>query len=61
MDNDTKSDPARELQKEVVKEAIKEWLSEQVTAFGWVSLKTLIALAIAGVLYLALVSQGWHK
>lgn len=55
------TDKQREEQKDVYKEAIKEWLSEQVTAFGWLSLKVIAAAIVAGALYLSLVSQGWHK
>lgn len=50
-----------DAQKKIVKEAIKEWLSEQVTEFGWWSLKTLAGLGIAGLVYLALIGQGWKK
>lgn len=50
-----------DAQKKIVKEAIKEWLSEQVTEFGWWSLKRLGYAAFAGLVYLALKGQGWSK
>lgn len=55
------TDLEEEQQKVVIKEAIKEWLQEKITEFGWWSLKTIGALAIAGVVYLALISSGWHR
>lgn len=51
----------KDVQKEAVKEAIKEWLNEQVTEFGWWTLKGLGALAFAGMVFLALKGQGWTK
>lgn len=51
----------KDVQKEAVKEALKEWLNEKVKEFGWFSLKTIGYLAFAGVVYLFLLSQGWHK
>lgn len=51
----------KEAQKDLIKEAIKEWLSEQVTEFGWWTLKTIGIAAFAGLVYLALISQGWKK
>lgn len=45
--------------KGVVKDAIKEWLSEQLSSFGWWTLKGILALGLAGLLWLALVKAGW--
>jgi hypothetical protein len=47
--------------KEVVKEAIKEWLDEQVKSVGWFAIKTIIGLAIIGVVYLCLIGTGHFK
>jgi hypothetical protein len=51
----------KDTQKEIIKEAIKEWLDEMFTAFGKWSLGCLMAAAFGGVVYLALISQGWKK
>jgi hypothetical protein len=51
----------KESQKELIKEAIKEWLSEQAAEFGWWTLKCIGMAAFAGIIYLALISQGWKK
>ncbi len=51
----------KETTKEAVKEALKEWLDEKFSEFGKWSLRGLIAAAVAGVTYLFLISEGWHK
>lgn len=48
-------------QKEAIKEAIQEWLDGALAEFGRWTLKGLAALALAGVLYLALINAGWHR
>jgi hypothetical protein len=50
-----------ETQKRLMKEAMKEWLDEQFAAFGRWAFLGLMALAFTGVVYLALVGQGWKK
>lgn len=47
--------------KEVVKEAIKEWIDTQVKSFGWFAIKTLLGLAVVGILYLAFIGTGHFK
>lgn len=47
--------------KQAVKEAAKEMIAEQIEEFGRWTLKCLIVAAFAGVIYLALKGQGWHK
>lgn len=47
--------------KEVIKEALEEWLDKKFAQFGRWSLGAILALALAGCVYLALVGQGWHK
>lgn len=51
----------RDVQKQAVKEGIKEWLDEQFAAFGKWSFVTLLSIAFAGLVYLALLGAGWHK
>ncbi len=47
--------------KEAVKEAIREWLDEKYASFGKWSLHGLLAMLLAGCVYLFMISQGWHK
>lgn len=47
--------------KEAVKEAIREWLDEKYSTFGKWSLHGLLAMVMAGVVYLFMISNGWHK
>lgn len=55
-------DEAKKLaDKEVVKEALEEWLDKKFAQFGKWTLGGLCALAFAGLVYLALAGQGWHK
>jgi hypothetical protein len=55
------SDFKNEETKEALKEAIKEWLDDRVKNFGWFTIKTIIGLAVAGILYLAFVGTGHFK
>lgn len=68
------SDADKEVQKEVikysisagtvkqaVKEAAKEMIAEQIEEFGRWTLKCLIVMAFAGLIWLALKGQGWSK
>lgn len=50
-----------EEQKAAMKSAIKEWLDDAFAEFGKATLKWLLMVAFAGCVYLALISQGWHK
>lgn len=56
-----KYDPRRALDKDIVKEALKEWLDEKFSTFGKWSMTGLGAMAVAGITYLWLTSNGWHK
>jgi len=47
--------------KQAVKEAAKEMIAEQVEEFGRWTLKCLIVMAFAGLIWLALKGQGWSK
>lgn len=47
--------------KEVVREALKEWLDEKYASFGKWSFHSLLALLLAGGVYLAMIANGWHK
>lgn len=53
--------PQDEAVKRALKEGLKEWLDEMFATFGRWSLLGLGAAALAGVVYVALVGQGWHK
>ena len=46
--------------KKAAKEAIKEFLDERFAAFGRWSFYTIGALALVAILYMILISQGWH-
>lgn len=52
-------DPNSKAVKDALKEGLQEWLNDQMAEFGKWSLRTLLALLIAGVVWLALVSSGW--
>lgn len=47
--------------KEAVKEVLREWLDEKYAAFGKWSLHGILAMLLAGAVYLFLISNGWHK
>jgi 2-phosphoglycerate kinase len=46
---------------DVMKQAIKEVLHEQVTNFGWWSIRSLSILIIGGLALLAIYLGGWPK
>lgn len=48
-----------EQQKQAIKEALEEWLDKQFTAFGKWSLKGIVAIALAGLVYLWAMTHGW--
>ncbi len=52
-------EPLEASMKRVVLEAIKEWMDDKIREFGWLSLKTLGAVAFGALVYLAMVSKGW--
>lgn len=47
--------------KEAYKEAMKEWLDEQFTRFGRFTFYGLLSAGLAAMIYLILISQGWHR
>lgn len=51
----------KEEMKAAVREALKEWLDEKFIAFGKWSLHGLLAMCLAGGVYLAMIASGWHK
>lgn len=51
----------KDTQKEALKEALKEWLDEQFATFGRWTFYGLMAMAFAGMVFLALKGQGWSK
>jgi len=60
--NERRAHPlTKEETKAAVKEAIKEWLNEKYATFGRWSLHGLLAMLLAGAVYLFMISNGWHK
>lgn len=51
----------KDATKEAVKEALKEWMDEKFMTFGKWSFHGFLVMAFAGVVYLFMISQGWHK
>ena len=49
----------RETQKEAVKEAITEWLDTQFATVGRWTVRGIIAVGLAGLLYAYLVTHGF--
>ena len=47
--------------KALVKEAIKEWLDEQTNKVGKWSLRIIVGLVLAALIYFVLTQYGWHK
>lgn len=47
--------------KALVKEAIKEWLDEQTNKVGKWSLRIIVGLILAALVYFILTQHGWHK
>lgn len=47
--------------KALVKEAIKEWLDEQTNKVGKWSLRIIVGLVLAALVYFVLTQHGWHK
>lgn len=45
--------------KKAIKEGLQEWLDEKFTEFGKLSMKGILALALAGLVYLWSVTNGW--
>jgi hypothetical protein len=52
-------DMTPEQQKQAIKEALEEWLDKQFTSFGKWSLKGIVAVALAGLVYLWAMTHGW--
>lgn len=46
---------------EAVKKALREWLDEKYSQFGKWTLHGLIAAGLGGLVWLFMVSSGWHK
>ena len=45
--------------KEAIKEGLQEWLDEKMASFGILSMKTIVALFLAALVYLWASSHGW--
>lgn len=50
-----------EATKKIIKDAIHEWLDEQFAKFGKWSFYGIVASGTAVVLYMVLITNGWHK
>jgi hypothetical protein len=51
----------KDTAKAAVKEALREWLDEKYSTFGKWSIHGLLAMALAGAVYIFMISNGWHK
>lgn len=49
----------RDDEKQIVKEALKEWLDAKFSLFGKWAFGSLVSIALAGLLYLFFMTQGW--
>jgi len=54
-------DPTNDAIKQALKEGLHEWLDERFAELGKWTLRGLAAAFLAGVVWLTLVSSGWHK
>ena len=45
--------------KDAIKEGLQEWLDEKMASFGILSMKTIVALFLAALVYLWASSHGW--
>lgn len=52
-------DPNSKAVKDALKEGLQDWLDGMFAEFGRWTLRGLAAMAIAGVVYLALLANGW--
>ena len=57
--------PVREEEREAIKlalqEALREWLEEKYAAFGKWSIHGLMAAGLVALVWLILISSGWHR
>ncbi len=58
---DLMADIDEEEQKRLFKEALTEWMNAKFAEFGWYSVKTLGLITFGVLLYLYLVTNGWHR
>lgn len=56
----TDSEQSAEI-RAAAKAAIREFLDEKFAQFGWFSLKTMLALALAALTLFILHAYGWHR
>tara|TARA_R110002020_G_scaffold365517_1_gene577699 strand:- start:3 stop:164 length:162 start_codon:yes stop_codon:yes gene_type:complete len=49
----------QEDQKQAIKEGLQEWLNDKFSEFGKLSLKGVLAILLAALVYLWATSQGW--
>ena len=51
--------PSPEETKQAIKESLQEWLEDKFSEFGKLSLKAILALLLAALVYCWAASQGW--
>ena len=51
--------PSPEETKQAIKEGLTEWLEDKFSEFGKLSLKAILALLVAALVYFWAASQGW--
>lgn len=54
-------DPKNDAVKAALKEGLREWLDEQFAELGKWTMRGLAAMLLAGLVWLFLISSGWHK
>lgn len=54
-------DEDKDEMKQAMRDALREWLDEKYAIFGKWSLHGLLAAGLVGMVYMFMVSQGWHK
>ena len=54
-------DEDKDEMKEAIREALREWLDDKYASFGKWSFHGLLAAGLAGMVYLFMISQGWHR
>lgn len=51
----------RAERKEIIKEALTEWIQVKAADLGWLSFRMAIYAIFAGIIYMYLTMNGWHK
>jgi hypothetical protein len=51
--------PTPQETKQAIKEGLQEWLESKFSEFGKLSLKAILALLVAALVYIWAATQGW--